>query len=177
MLPEAYLSPPPVRANLVQGLGGVFTDSQGSSRGISNQTDLARLLDLRALCDIVVTDGETARLEKYRIPLTCDLGVITRLGYSPEPSSSTKKYIELKTAPGNAVRELLGLGYKKVLLEVGPKIVAALIADGLVDELCLTNTQGSKPNLSKIGVANAQLVFQELQEDTGFTIWSQIQGV
>lgn len=177
MLPAAYLSPPPVRANLVQGVGGVFTDSQGSSRGISNQADLARLLDLRALCDIVVTDGETARLERYRVPLTCDLGVITRVGYSPAPSSSTQKYIELKTTPSKAVRELLDLGYKRILLEVGPKVLAALISDGLVEELCLTNTNDSKPDLSKLHIAAANLVYQERQQDTGFTIWSQIQGV
>jgi hypothetical protein len=177
MLPEAYSLPPLVRANLVQGEGGVFVDSQGSSRGISNPLDLARLLELRALCDIVVTDGETARLEKYRVPQACDLGVITRFGYSPEPSSSTKKYIELKTGPGNAVRELLAQGYKRILLEVGPTVLTALIAEGLVDELCLTNTKDSKPDLSLLDVAKAQLVFQEHQGDTGFTIWSQIQGV
>jgi riboflavin biosynthesis pyrimidine reductase len=177
MLPEAYLSPPQVRANLVQGDGGIFTDSQGSSRGISNQADLARLLELRALCDIVVTDGETARLEKYRVPLTCDLGVITRVGYSPGPSSSTQRYIELKSAPSKAIRQLLAQGYKSVLLEVGPNVLAGLITEGLVDELCLTNTSYSKPDLSKLQVNKAQLDFQEQQGDTGFTIWSQIQSV
>ncbi len=177
MLPEPYLRVPHVRANLVQGAAGVFVDSNGSSRGISNRTDLVRLLDLRKLADVVVTDGETARKEGYRVPKTSDLAVITAAGYSPKSTDSNHKYIELRLNPGAAIQRLLDEGYTRILLELGPNLVAALVDDGMIDELCLTNSQGSTPDLHKLGIYSAELVFDEVAEDTRFSIWNQIRSL
>jgi riboflavin biosynthesis pyrimidine reductase len=176
-LPDAYLKIPLVRANLVQGKASTFVDAAGSSRGISNSIDRDRLLALRELADVVVTDGETARLEKYRVPLACDLAVITRIGFRPTPGKSEHLYIELNKSPQEALADLVSRGYERILLEAGPTVVRSLIAADLIDELCLTNTQGSAPNLLSLGIENAKLLFSQEIGDTSFSVWSEIQGV
>lgn len=175
MLNAAYLAVPKVRANLVQGPSGQFVDETGSSRGISNDADLQRLLELRKLADILVTDGETARKESYRVPDCCDLAVITRNGFTPREGKSTRAYIELRKNPVDAIRYLKNLGYERVLLEVGPTVLSELVADGLVDQICLTNTGGSNADLSRLAVATATQVLTEQLGDTTFTVWGEIQ--
>jgi riboflavin biosynthesis pyrimidine reductase len=177
MLDEVYQRPPAVRANLVQGAGGVFIDDVGSSRGISNSLDRERLLDLRRLCDVLVTDGETARTEEYRIPRICDLAVITRSGFTPAAGESAKKYLEFRSSPVLAIQKLKDLGYERILLEVGPNLLRGLIAAGMVDQLCLTNTSFSEPDLSRLGVTAAQLLFSETTGDTTFSVWDEIRAV
>ena len=176
-LPVAYQDVPKVRANMVQGANGVFVDANGSSRGISNPLDRERLLELRKLADVVVTDGETARLEAYRIPLGADLAVITRTGFKPAAGSSTRKYLEIRMSPDEAIKYLLQLGYCRILLEVGPSVLSEIVAAGLVDELCLTNTDSSKPALSALGIASAELVHHEQLQDTSFGVWREIQAL
>jgi riboflavin biosynthesis pyrimidine reductase len=175
MLPAAYTNPPRVRANLVQGANSLFVDSNNSSRGISNEIDRERLLELRRLADIVVTDGETARLEQYRIPMTCDLAVITRGGYTPAPGKSTHSYLEVRESPTAAIERLISLGYRSILLEVGPRLIRQLVANGLLDELCLTNTAFSKPQLTDLGIARAVEEYRQTSGDTTFTLWREIQ--
>ena len=127
--------------------------------------------------DVVVTDGETARLEAYRIPISADLAVITRSGFEPVAGGSTKKYLELRMDPTEAIKHLLELGFKRILLEVGPNILGELVAAGLVDELCLTNTEHSTPALSALGIATAELVHHEQLQDTSFGVWREIQAL
>jgi riboflavin biosynthesis pyrimidine reductase len=176
MLPAIYLNPPRTRANLVQARDGAFIDTNGSSRGISNERDRQLLLELRKLADVVVTDGETARLEDYRIPRDCDLAVITRKGFEPRTSASEKTYLELRKTPEASIRKLLLAGYRRILVECGPQLVAKMIAGQLIDQLCLTNTGGSKAQLSALGIANAQLQYELVDGDTTFSVWSQIQA-
>ena len=176
MIPEIYLNPPSVRANLVQGLRGTFEDGAGSSRGISNEQDRSRLLALRKFCDVVVTDGETARTENYRVPKVCDLAVITRSGFTPAESESDRKYIELRSSPALAIQTLKDWSYERILLEVGPSLIRELIAADAIDQLCLTNTANSEANLSALGIAGATLLHKEVDGDTTFTVWSEIQA-
>ncbi len=172
---ELYSPAPGVRVNLVQSIGGVFVDDSGSSRGISNDLDRELLLYLRTLSDVVVTDGETARREKYRVPRVCDLAVITREGYEPEPRESGHKYLQFPgLSPAQVVSELQKLGYSRILLEVGPNLVRELIQANLVDQLCLTNTNGSVPELRELGAAGWRSDFELLEGDTRFSAWSPI---
>ncbi len=172
---ELYSPAPGVRVNLVQSIGGVFVDDTGSSRGISNDLDRELLLYLRTLSDVVVTDGETARREKYRVPRVCDLAVITREGYEPEPRESGHKYLQFPgLSPAQVVSELQKLGYSRILLEVGPNLVRELIQANLVDQLCLTNTNGSVPELRELGAAGWRSDFELLEGDTRFSAWSPI---
>lgn len=176
MLDQIYLDAPLVRANIVQGASGEFVDESGSSRGISNALDLERLLALRTLSDVVVTDGETARKEQYKVPRVADLAVITRQGYTPRESDSTRKYVELRQNPLDAVQSLIDSGYKRILLEVGPNLLRSMALAGLVDQICITNTGGSSADLSSLGVRSAKQAFVERDDDTTFTVWSEIQA-
>lgn len=176
MLNPVYLNPPAVRANLVQGPGGVFVDEVGSSRGISNRLDLDRLLALRELCDVLVTDGETARLENYRVPKGCDLAVITRTGFTPRVSDCERKYLELHQSPAAAIAQLRRSGYSRLLLEVGPAVLRELVLENSIDQLCLTNTLQAKPMLRSLGIKAATLLFEEVIEQTTFSVWGEIRS-
>ena len=54
-----------VRSNMAISLDGHFVDDHGSSRGLSSELDVTILLLLRALSDVVVVGGATARQEGY----------------------------------------------------------------------------------------------------------------
>ena len=174
MLQASYLDVPLVRANLVQDANGAFTDANGSSRGISSEEDRDLLLALRALADVVVTDGETARLERYKVPRVCDLAVITRKGYSPTPSDSTHSYIEFNFGLNETLTALKTLGYKRILLEVGPSLLKSNWDS--VDQLCLTTTGHGAPDLAPLGIEAELADVNHLGQST-FTVWSQIREV
>ena len=174
-LPAAYLNPPTTRANLVQGAEGAFTDSQESSRGLSNSKDLERLLALRKLADVVVADGQTARLENYAIPNACDLAVFTKKGFTPKPGASRRNYLELRMGAVEAITELLNRGYSRILIETGPTQLAAIIEAHLLNQLCLTNTQDSQPVLNVLQISDAREIYCEPLADTTFRIYDQIQ--
>jgi riboflavin biosynthesis pyrimidine reductase len=164
-----------VRVNLVQGLGGVTSDANGSSRGISNSDDRDLLLHLRSLADVLLTDGETARLERYKIPKNSDLAVFTRKGYVPETGTSEHRLIEIADESlANAIDVLKTLGYQRILIEAGPN----LLRDSwhAFDELCLSNTSGSTADLDTLGIAQAKLVATQSKNDATFTVWREIQG-
>ena len=54
-----------VRSNMAISLDGHYVDDAGSSRGLSSSLDVSILLLLRALSDVVVVGGFTARQEAY----------------------------------------------------------------------------------------------------------------
>lgn len=54
-----------VRSNMVISLDGHFDDSQQSSDALSSDIDLRILLLLRALSDVILVGGRTARQENY----------------------------------------------------------------------------------------------------------------
>lgn len=170
-----YVALDGVRVNLVQGQDGVTADPSGSSRGISNPDDRQLLLHLRTLADVVLTDGETARLERYKVPKTSDLAVFTRKGYVPEPGNSNHRLIEIsdETLAG-AVDVLKTLGYRRILLEAGPNLLRS--SWQAFDELCLTNTATSKADLSALGISQAKLNEEQIVGDATFTVWREIQG-
>jgi len=165
---------PPVRANLVQDAQGAFTDSFGSSRGISTTEDRELLLWLRSLADVVVTDGETARLERYRIPLVADLAVISRRGYTPEPRQTTHRYLEFNAPLGETIRLLQEDGYKRILLEVGPGLLKNNWQK--VDQLCLTTTGHGTPTLLPLAIDARRDSIEQIGEST-FTVWSEIRDL
>lgn len=65
-LADHYAAPATwIRSNMAISLDGHFVDSHGSSRGLSSELDVTILLLLRALSDVVVVGGATARQERY----------------------------------------------------------------------------------------------------------------
>jgi riboflavin biosynthesis pyrimidine reductase len=59
-----------VRSNMVVSLDGHFVDAQNSSEQLSSELDLKILLLLRALSDVIIVGGRTARQENYK-PKRC----------------------------------------------------------------------------------------------------------
>lgn len=171
---ENYLPLEGVRANLVQGANGVTADENGSSRGISNALDRELLLHLRSLSDCLVTDGETARIENYRVPNVCDLAIITRRGFVPKAGTSDRNFININAELPEAISQLRASGYSRLLLETGPKLLEVSWQN--IDELCLTNTAESQPDLAALGISSARMFARQVEGDSTFTVWREIQG-
>jgi riboflavin biosynthesis pyrimidine reductase len=158
---------------MVIGGAGETKDSNGSSRGISNELDRKLIGHLRGLSDVVVTGGATARAENYRKPNAADLAVISRQTASVEGSITLTPptHVEL----GSWVLDhLLKLGYSRVLLETGPSLSKTFLSADLVDEFCLTVTNGSKETARRfMDYTGSKLeLFDSIESgSTLFTIW------
>jgi riboflavin biosynthesis pyrimidine reductase len=158
---------------MVAGPGGVFVDESGSSRGISNQDDRELLAYLRTLSDVVVTGGETARLERYRKPKSASLAVITRR-YTDIAEALVLTPPESEGVAAWTIAELELRGFRKILLEVGPSLALEFLQQDLVDEFCLTLTDGELETgrlvLDRLG-SKLSLSSSETIGKTLFTIW------
>lgn len=162
-----------VRLNMVVNGTGSFTDDRGSSRGISNDLDRKLIGHLRRQSDVVVTGGNTARNEQYRVPSHCALAVI-----SASFTLDEDRYIRLDD-PTTAISRLTDLGFERILLETGPSLSKYFLEAGLVDEFCLTVTNGDLEVAAKtvagFGV-HLQLLGASELEGTLFTRWRRGNG-
>ena len=144
--------------NMVASVDGRAT-LEGSSRALSSPVDLELLLGLRTQVDAVLVGTETLRRERYprlvrrperravRVaeglapdPLAV---VLTRSGDLPEDiglfTDPAQEVVVLAEGPAPALRRLRAeRGVRSVLCEGGPTLNAALLRDGVVDELFLT---------------------------------------
>jgi riboflavin biosynthesis pyrimidine reductase len=166
-LERVYAVPrtPWLRANMVATIDGAATGASGTSGSINNGAD-KRVFDvLRRLADVIVVGAGTARAEGYR-PTDRPLVVVSRSGVVPEtlrdaPAGSVVVATHA-SSPGLAAAraalgveqvvvagegtvdlarlraELIGRGWASSLCEGGPELLTALLAAGLVDELCVT---------------------------------------
>jgi riboflavin biosynthesis pyrimidine reductase len=170
---EQYLPLNGVRLNMVVGPGGQFADESGSSRGISNEIDRSLLVHLRALSEVVVTGGETARIEQYRKPRSAALAIISRrpavivdaISLTPPATSEVATW---------CIAELRRFGFTRILLEVGPSLAREFLQRDLVDEFCLTLTDGELKTGQMIMnqfESPLQLSSRQSIEGTLFTIW------
>lgn len=147
---------------------GEFVDSKGSSRGISNELDRKLIGYLRKQSDVVVTGGNTARSENYRVPSHCALAVISRTF-----NLDDERFFHLGN-PETALQELRNLGFKRILLETGPTLSKYFLARDQVDEFCLTVAGASQPVANKVLKSfGAKLALVESVEIDGmlFTRW------
>jgi riboflavin biosynthesis pyrimidine reductase len=162
-----------VRLNMVISGTGSFTDENGSSRGISNDLDRKLIGHLRRQSDVVVTGGNTARKEQYRVPSHCALAVISN-SFTLEEEG----YIRLDD-PAKAIATLTEMGFERILLETGPTLSKFFIEAGQVDEFCLTVTNGNLELAAKtvagFGV-NLELLGTAELEGTLFTRWRRGNG-
>lgn len=151
-----------VRANMISTLDGSATDSDGVSGGIGGPADQAVFSALRGLADVVLVGAGTAAAEEYRMPPARaafaerrrlagqgpapQLAVLSRRGVLPEPLRSAaadepdpaRRPILLTGTIAEAVAELAGRGLRRVLFEGGPRVLGQALADGVVNELCVT---------------------------------------
>ena len=157
-----------VRLNMIVGPNGEFVDDSGSSRGLSNELDRKLIGHLRRRSDVVVTGGNTARAEQYRVPSHCALAVI-----SSSFELTDKRYIRL-TDPADALETLRDQGFERILLETGPTLSRFFLDSSQVDEFCLTVAGGDLEVAAKTIAsfsAHLRLVAADTIEGTLFTRW------
>lgn len=127
-------------ASLVVGSDGSTTKG-GSSQGVSSAADRRVFLHRRALADVIIIGGNTARTEPYAftpVPLV----VVSRSSLNPVDKNS-KAHI-WSTSPAEAIaRARIEFG-PEILIEAGPAIIFELLADNLIDGLFLSVTSEIK---------------------------------
>ena len=126
---------PGVRANFVVDSRGAFTDSNGGSRGISNENDRQVLIALRKLSDVVITDASTARTNHYKPSKWVPILVWSKSGDFSGVDEHLSQISGLAGAGDLASRIAKR---QRVLLETSPSLTRELAS--LIDELKLTVT-------------------------------------
>lgn len=154
-----------LRANMVSTVDGSVTDAERVSGGISGPADKALFASLRAMADAVLVGAGTVRAERYRpaalpivivsrrldLDLTTPLFteasqrtvVITALDSPAQQLDATAEVADV-IAVGEGIvdlsaglAELRERGLAHLICEGGPTLLGALLAEGLVDELCM----------------------------------------
>lgn len=136
---------PYVRANMISSLDGSST-AAGRSGGLGGDGDRRVFGALRAAADVVLVGAATVRDEDYGTPERPALAIVTRgtiartdrlyppSGAEPIVYSGHGESVDLRAVLG----DLYARGHRRVLAEGGPGVLGALLAAGLVDDLCLT---------------------------------------
>ncbi|CAM3564894.1 dihydrofolate reductase family protein [Tsukamurella ocularis] len=134
-----------VRANMIGSLDGSST-AAGRSGGLGGDGDRRVFRALRAAADVVLVGAATVRDEDYGTPGHPALAIVTRGTVArtprlyppegPEPIvySGRGASVDLRSV----LDDLYARGHRRILTEGGPGVLGALLAAGLVDELCLT---------------------------------------
>jgi riboflavin biosynthesis pyrimidine reductase len=146
-----------IRTNLVTDSIGHVVGATGSSSDLTGGSDRAVLTALRAIADVVVLGGETVRREPDSVPRGKPVIIVSKSANVPiEVIHRARAGITVLHSPdanapeatnGIAIARLTGaaivkaarsLGYKRILCEGGPTLIAALLKANLVDEWCQT---------------------------------------
>ncbi|WP_419217640.1 dihydrofolate reductase family protein [Gordonia sp. CPCC 205333] len=158
---------PYLRVNFVASVDGSAT-FDGRSGGLANEGDKLIFGVLRKLADAIIVGARTAVTENYRAPESGVLILVSSSLSIPldyEALSSPRVLIVTsKTADADRRAELVDAGatiidggetavdmpalvdfcrergHTKLLCEGGPSLFGTLLADDLVDELCLTTS-------------------------------------
>ncbi|MGA8211823.1 MAG: dihydrofolate reductase family protein [Nocardioidaceae bacterium] len=156
---------PWLRVNMVTTLDGAATGGGGRSGDINSAADKRGFDTLRSLADAVVVGAGTARTEGYH-PTDVPLVVVSRRGEVPEQLCDAAPgdvwMVTCAASPGlSGCRDVLGAehvvvcgddtvdlvamraglvdrGFASLLGEGGPRLLADLLAAGVVDELCVS---------------------------------------
>jgi riboflavin biosynthesis pyrimidine reductase len=113
------------------------TSKEGSSAGVSTNTDRERFLKRRREFDVIIIGGNTARAERYAIT-PCPLVVISRHKSNVLLTNPNAFWWNLdpKDALDKAKREF----GPDVLIEAGPALLQEFLNAGLVDQLEISIT-------------------------------------
>lgn len=132
-----------IRANFISNSQGDFTGASGSSRDLSNSDDLALLIRLRSLSDVIVTDASTARIERYRPSKWAPIQVWSKTGdfdgLVEIENLSLKQVSDIESAISSLKQQ-----YQSILLETGPTLTGILGQAALIDELKLSLVDAAK---------------------------------
>lgn len=195
-----YAAPrtPWLRVNFVSTADGAATGSNGLSGSINNDADGRIFHLLRDLCDVVVVGAGTARAEGYQ-PADKPIVLVSRSGEVSErlqvASPGSVLLGTMAQSPGlDRARELLGAdnvivtgedtvdlaglkatlaerGFADMLCEGGPHLFNAMLAAGVVDELCLSQVPrlvaGEHTRITAGPPVDVPLRLKTLLEDDG----------
>jgi riboflavin biosynthesis pyrimidine reductase len=156
---------PAVRLNMISSVDG-STAVDGLSGGLGGPADRRVFASLRSLADVVLVAAGTVRAESYgpaKVPIAVVSGslnldwttpfftaathrpiVVTSTKAPPAALEQARTVADVLVAGGNgvdlpdAVRQLGNRGFRHILAEGGPSLNGALIAAGVLDELCLS---------------------------------------
>lgn len=169
---------PWLRLNLVTSVSGSAAGSDGTSETLTGTADRRILGVIRELSDVVLVGAASVRAEGYQLPRRSTLAIVTTSGdlsgHQLAVGDSSRIVVVCPPAAVGRVRETLGnstivpveapggsippldiiealrnAGYASIVCEGGPHLANQLLAEGLVDELCLTTS----PVLSSVALA------------------------
>jgi len=150
---KQYVSGFYVTSSLVADEFGGTVSSQGNSKGIGNDTDLALLIALRRQSEVILTSGKTFRCDQYKFPKSADLAVLTEQNLEVEAPVG-QRYTLLRNGYTSSIRELKNAGYSRIHIEFGVTGIAQLVRERQLDALVLSSQSigGLKALASKLGV-------------------------
>lgn len=166
-----------LRLNLVTDVAGSAAGPDGTSETLSNRADRAILGAVRRASDVVLVGAQSVRAERYQLPRTVPLAVVTssgdlsghrvavqdsaRLIVLCPASAATRarqtagaaqivpvRDVQGSISPSDLVDTLVARGMGRIVCEGGPRLAGQLVGAGLVDELCLTTS----PTLSDVAL-------------------------
>ena len=123
-------------ATLVMGSDG-STAKDGSSAGVSTNTDRERFLKRRREFDCIIIGGNTARSERYAIT-PCPLVVISR--HKSNVLITNPNAVWWNLDPAEALAKAKREFGPDVLIEAGPGLLNEFLKLGLVDQLEISIT-------------------------------------
>lgn len=147
-----------LRLNMVATVDGSAVGSDGLSGSINTGADHRVFGLLRAWADVILVGSGTARAEGYGAPRTEDGWMRLRAGRTDHPAMAILTrhplwdgfqtggggpVFTVQSGPAGvrgAVDELHRRDYRHILAEGGPTLSAALLDEGVVDELCVTTS-------------------------------------
>ena len=189
---------PWLRVNMISTVDGAATGAGGKSGDINNAADKRVFDTLRSLADVIVVGAGTARVEGYG-EASAPTAVVSRRGDVPPGlrDAPTGKVL-LVTCAGAAGlaesrailgdeqvivvgddavdlasmrAELLRRGFRNLLSEGGPHLLADMLRAGVVDEVCVTVVPllvgGPHPRITAGGAMDVGLELVLLLENDG----------
>ena len=123
-------------ATLVMGSDG-STSKDGSSAGVSTNTDRERFLKRRREFDCIIIGGNTARSERYAIT-PCPLVVISRHKSNVLITNPNAYWWSME--PAEALAKAKREFGPDILIEAGPSLLGEFLSAGLVDQLEISVT-------------------------------------
>lgn len=133
----------PIRSIFVLDQAARFVDDNGSSKGISNPSDLAHLKAQRQWAGCVATSGRTARTELYRPLKDKTLVVFTNLNDGAfELLSNNENVLFRRYSGADSLRDFERL-HGNVLVEFGPSLLSEALAENAIDEVLVSITGDS----------------------------------
>jgi riboflavin biosynthesis pyrimidine reductase len=153
-----------VRVGMITSIDRSVAGADGTSSTLTRGSDRRVLGAIRRASDVVLIGAASLRREGYLLPKSRPLAVVTASGDLSGPSvpeelepgrlfvlcpSSELASIDVPGArvvgmngssSATIIDTLGGLGFRSIDCEGGPMLAGTLLADGVVDELCLSTS-------------------------------------